>query len=527
MARSITLRNLNPIQVDPAADPQPIPLWNSARGVDLETSLSRLGPDGTPFAKNFRLTVDGRLRVRGGLAAVGSVAAAPITGIVVASTNTGLDYHVRVLTNGVQILTGTNWGSCSGPAFTMAEYDYVEFASWNGKLMFNVPGSGLYELNLSTQAYTHISTAPIGRHMTVFGGRVIISNIAGAPTRVQWSTKNSNTDWTGIGSGSDDMLSAPGGVVDIQHGVFPLSDSEAVLVRSSSIWILTLTGNPDAPFAFNYRFNEGTDSPASIVRLTNQRIAMIGREDIVIISVSGIESIGLPIRKEVLGTAYSPVYAVGAFDSKSMEYRLHVPPTAASTSSDVWRYKFTTQTWHKDTWPCVVRRLASGNAQIHVSTNQLTGKTNELVGPTNLLGVLGRQGGLLVAQSGGYVCRETDTGTTDLTTAGGTQVVPAEIWSGLIQPKGSLHRLHMLSVQIEYVADRTIDLTLEVSTDGGTTWEGYGSVSLLTSIVPTVGIFRRSIEKRQMMLRLVAADAVGLELIAVNPFVLPGAPIHL
>jgi hypothetical protein len=510
-----------------ALAPIPVTLWDTAKGIDLETPLSRLGPDKIRYVENFKLTVAGRLISRGGVGVIGAQASSDITGLVNASDESAVEYPVRVRTDGVEVFSGNAWVVCTGPTLAIPEYAFVEFSSWAGKLMFNDPLVGVYELNLATKSYTLIADAPAGKHLTVFGGRVIVSNISGEPTRVQWSVKNDNTDWAGLGSGNDDMLSAPGGVVDIQHGIVPLTDTEALIIRSNSIWIMQLTGLVDTPFNFFHRFTEGTDSPASIAPMPNQQVAMLGREDVVVVSPSGIQSIGLPIRKELIGQAYKPQNAVGVYDSKNMEYRLYVPPTTVSTESIVWRYKFLTQTWHKDVFPFVVRRMATGNAQATLTINELTGTINDLTGPINQLGLLGRTPGILFANGARYVGRESEAGTTDMTTAGSTQVVPAEIWTGLVQPAGPLNRVSMLNLQLEYTSTRSIDVVIEISTDGGGTWEGYGSVTLLSTTAPRLGVFRRTVERPQFMIRLAATDAVGLELIAVHASTLPGAPVNL
>lgn len=528
MAKPITSRsNTDFMQIQDDVQPQAIPLWNEPKGINLEIPLSRLGPDGTPYVNNFKLNPFRRYRVRGGVEALGAAGADAVVGLIVASTEDALEYITRVRKSGVDIYSGAAWVACSGPVLNISDFTFVEFSFWDGKLLFNDPESGLYELDLALQTYTLIAAAPKGFHLTTFGGRVIISNIVGNSTRIQWPVKNDSTDWSGLGSGFEDMRSAPGGVIDIQQGIFPLTDTEALVIRSSSIWIMQLTGFSDAPFAFFQRFSEGTDAPQTIRRLPNQEIAMLGREDVVIVSPGGIRSIGLPVRNQLLGTNYDVRNAVAVYDSKALEYRLYVPPIEASTESIVWRYHFPTQTWHRDTWPFVTRRLAAGNAKVFTPINQLTGLINALAGPINQLGVLGREAGVLIALEGNYVGRESQTGTTDLLSTGLTQAVPVEIQSGLIQPGGPLSRVHMLNVQLEYTSTRAIDVTLEISTDGGSTWEAYGSISLPVSSIPRITAYRKSIEREQFALRLTSLDAVGLELITAYAVVTPGALINL
>lgn len=539
MARAITERpdqDFMPVKLNPGATVEPITFWDQPAGTDLISSLNRLGPNKVPYSLNFRINEANRYEVRKGLTQMGAVAVDSVVGLVVASTRSGGDFHVRITQTTVSVSTGGAWTAYTGPALNIPSYVNVEFAAWGGKLMFTDQTSGLYEIDFSTKTYALIAAAPVGKHLTVFGGRVVLSNIDGEPTRVQWSVKNNNADWSGLGSGYDDMLSAPGGVIDVQKGIFPITDTEAFVVRTSSIWVMTLTGFSDAPFAFTYRFAQGTDASQSIVRLPSQALMMLGKDDVVVVTSSGIQEVGIPVRNQMVTDAYVPRNAIGVWDSRKMAYRIYIPPaTPTAAQSSVWEFFMPTQAWSLSIYPFQITAMAAGGGQRALTIGELSGLIIDLDGPIGELGLLGRLSGVLFGTAAFRVLQESDTATTDVTNAGTTQPVPIDIWSGLVQPGGSLLRAQLLQMALEYVTGRSLSVSIYVSPDGGITWELYGTLALGSAIVPPIygahfpqiGVFRKTIEKRQYQFRIISADGAGLELIAAHAIGQRGAPVNL
>lgn len=522
MARPINTRPVPMMQLPEGMEVVPdfVTFWNEPQGIDLVTPLNRLGNNKTPFANNFRMDIANRLLVRAGYAIVGAAASAEIVGLVVASTQEGVEYVVRVTTSGVDILGSSAWAALSGPVLGLPDYAEVEFVAWGGSKLLFVDGiNGMWVIDLIEQTYTLDPTAPIGKHITVFGGRVIISNILNEPTRLQWSVRNDYSDWAGIGSGFEDLLSSPGGIVDIQHGVFPVTDIEAFIVRSGSIWVATQTGNPDAPFLFNYRFNEGTDSPKSIVRLPGAQLMMLGREDVVAVSTSQIQRMGTFIRSALISTSLLVRNAKAAWDNEKSEYRLQVP-----NSNYIWRYHTPSNTWLRDEVPFTVKQLAAGNLLRVLSIGELTGTIGDLTGPIGDLGVLGRTPGMYVAADNGYVMREQTGTNADQETDGGTTPIVAIIASGIVLPAGPLNRSSVVSVNLELITTRAITIYIETSEDGGTSWDPYGTILTTASASSQILAYRYTINRAQYQFRLRSLDAAGLTVISAHVSALAGAP---
>ena len=526
MARTITLRGqieMFPVPEQPAVAPQFMALWEQPQGLDYVTPINSFTPNKARSSNNLRVTSAGKYIVRPGLTVVGGVAGDTQLGVVVASKDTGVEYTVRITSTGVEVSTGSTWQSYSGPTLDIPESARPEFAAWNNKLLFTDQTSGLYEIDFSAKTYSLISAAPVGKHLTVFGGRVVLSNIVNYPTRVQWCVKNDNTDWSGIGSGYDDMLSAPGGVVDIQHGVYPITDTEAYVVRASSIWAMSLTGIADSPYEFAFRFAQGTDSPKSIVRLPGQGIIMLGRDDVYMVNPSGLEQLGIGIRDQLLGSDRKPQNAVGVLDTYNMLYMLYVPASSTETTSTVYNYHWLSKSWHKDTYPFVIKDMAAGNNKTYLTISELTGSIAELTGAVGDLGVSGRRRGVIFAATDGYIRREDDDSTTDAVST----PVPCEITSGFIQPGGPLKSAGLVQAILAYTSERAITLTASVSSDGGTTWATYGSFTLQATSIPRLVPIHKAITYPQFQVRITGTDAVGMSLLGLYLYGTEGALVHI
>lgn len=524
MPRPNTFRQIRSLPV--GGDLEPVAFWEQPQGLDFITPLSRLAPNKVPQMNNLRISDARRLRVREGTDALGSAAGSTIVGQISCVDAGGVEYVVRVLTDGVEILGADVWVAASGPTLDIPEGAFVEFTAWGGDLLFNDTVTGLYSINLQDYTYELVANTPAGLHITTFAGRVIISNVLGYATRIQWSVRNNSTDWSGPGSGYDDMLSAPGGIVDVQHGVYPVNDQEALIVRSSSIWVLNQTGNAVTPFNFFYRFSDGTDAPNTIAKIPNQGLIMLGKHDVLLVTPGQIQSLGLPIRSQLIGPDYLPAEAVGVYDAARFEYRLHVPESGAS-SYKLWRYHLPTQTWSCDTYPLQIRRISAGNTQIGTAIEDLIGTIEALTGTIEQLGIQGRREGVLFVFGDTTSAYETEAGT-DINTPSASPVV-ASITSGLVQPGGPLMRATLIGIGLEYTVPRNVTALLETSSDGGTTWTSYPASFTFSATVPAlIKMLRSTIDRDQYMFRLTIGgsgqNGYGFELVAAYAYGQPGAP---
>lgn len=551
MARTITFRrkrNFMRMELMPGqmADP-PMEFFTQPEGEDRITEINRLGTQRSPFVRNLVFSADSMYVTRNGTEVTGTAASSTICGLAIYSPRTGSDYIVRVTTTGVDYWAGSSWIALSGPVLAVSPYTIVEFTVWDNNLVFSDASTGIYTISISSGTYALISGSPAVKHLTTFGGRVIGSyvtvdadpTLTGThPTRIEWCVKNDNTNWLGLGSGYEDLLSAPGGVVDIQHGVVPVTDSEAFVLRSSSIWIMRTTGYFETPFNFTYRFDQGTDSPSSIIRVPSERggdstspyaqLIMLGLDDVLMVHPEKIVPIGLPIRDELLNSTLNARTAIAGFEPRMREYWLHVPPlTDDNTESVVWRYRIDEKRWYHTLYPFKITRMAFRDLLFATTYDQLTGTIEDLAGPYDNLGLGSRQPGAVFAVSGtNIVVRERLGLTGDVTSAGAATGIPIQIRTGEILPSSVRDNLTLVMLELLYESSRVMTVTFEYSEDGGTTWTSYGTLSLAITTTPTIVPYRFTKSIRKVQLRVTATDAGGLQFHGLYVKTVKGSPIN-
>lgn len=549
MARSITTRQVpsfiqqgKPV---PGASPE-VPImtfFDQPQGEDRVIPVSRMGPNLSPFVENLRFLTDNRYSTRSGTSMIGTGAATAVCGIAVFSFTDGNDYIIRVTTTGVDFWTGSVWQALMGPTLAIYSWTFVEFTVWNNQLVFTDRFSGLYSINITAGSYSLISGSPIGRHLTTFNSRIIVSNIVSPiaiPTRIQWSVKDDDTDYVGLGSGFEDLLSAPGGTVDIQRGVIPISDTDAFVVRSNSLWIMSTTGYFDAPFSFVQRFDQGTDAPQTIIRVPGEKVAgqtirtlysqiiMLGTDDVVMMKPEGVFPLGSPIRDQLLGASLNVRRAIAGFEPRMREYRLYVPPLSDdNTESTVWRYQIDNHFWTHDTFPFQLRRMAFKDILSYTSYDDLVGTYDQQTGPFDEWGLLNRDpNGIFAIEPSNGVVRETLSNLTDVDGIGHTLGIPIEIRTGLVQPAGPLFRSQILMCELEYEATQSVPVEIDYSEDGGITWLLYKNATVPATTLPTIFPFRYTIERGTIMLRVTSTNAGGLKFHALHVTAVRGSSIN-
>ena len=582
MARPIIVRKVKnwlgykPVEGQTSSDGKPIMLFTKPEGEDHVTPLSAMGADKSPFVQNLRVALGGRYVTRDGTNYIGPAAATAICGACVFVASTVLNYITRVTTTGVEVYTGSLWrplvigaakyeltSETSSPILSeLGDYIVdediignlalaidpdtpVEFSVWNKTLMFTDGTSGLYEIDYNEGTYTLIPAAPIGLHLTTFDGRAILSNLSpiGLASRIQWSVKYDNHDWTGLGSGYEDLLSSPGGVVDTQHGIIPVSDSEAFIVRQGSMWLMNTTGVFDAPFIFTEHFDQGTASPDTCIRIPGEKISQqtlrtlfaqiicLGNDDVVMMKMEGVFPLGFPIRDQLLNSILNVGAASADFEPRLREYRIFIPNwTQPQTTSVVWRYNIDTHLWTHDLFPfCIKSLFCKDILPPTLAIEDLPGIISALTGTIGLLGVtLGsaNPGAIFITKNGDYLVKEDSNYSTDNPNSSTTVGIPIELRTGLLAVPTPLTRSLLSAVELEYEAAVAVTVGVDYSVDGGSTWTSYGTLNLGVTTTPTVVVYRYTREARQIMIRVISTSGGGLKLHSLVPSLTLGASIN-
>ncbi len=151
-----------------------------------------------------------------------------------------------------------NISTLTGPTISLSSGARVSFTVWNGTtVLMTSQETGLIAIDLAAKTYAVVADAPVGfGHVTVMNGRVLLSDSANVPGRVQWCAKFDYEQWNSavLGTGFEDRTPTVNTVGTV-FGVYPETDTIGIVVRDGSVEQIEATDNFDAPFRFTRKFS--------------------------------------------------------------------------------------------------------------------------------------------------------------------------------------------------------------------------------------------------------------------------------
>jgi len=364
--------------------------WAEPKGLNLTSRLSRVD---IKFARDINNVMldDGSLRSRYGTVMFDAVDQ-DIMAIVGFVPPSGVGYLVRATQTKLQFWTGTAWNDVPLAVFTGGPDDYFSFTNFGTQLLVANGVNKLFYWDIETGLSGFIAESVPSKHVATFNGRVVLSNTvegSSKPYQIRWSVKNNSFDWTTDGSGFEDLFSAPGGIVDTVHGVFPITDDTALIVREASVWLMSITGNVLAPHRFTRAYAEiGTKARRSATAIPGG-VMMVTRENVVALTQSDIRVVGDLVRLDLIESVTDFDAVVAKYDFVRNEYRVAI-------GSVVWRYNLRDGGWTRDTYPFVIRdmtrmdvdRFALPIDSLVGDIDGLVGTIDDLVAPGSIDGFL-------------------------------------------------------------------------------------------------------------------------------------------
>lgn len=514
MPKPSTTRSIGALYRDPIVPGQevdPILFFDPPSGLDTKHPIDKMGLQYSPDMFNYRIADTDWLTCRPGTVELGTDSVNQIVAVVVVSLANSVELVVRWTTVGVQWYDGTMWNNLTGPALALTTDDNVSATVWNNGLQFTDGKTGQYLINFNDFTYALIATAPIARHITTLAGRIIASFILDPATgiyqtRIQWCVKNDNTDWSGLGSGFEDLLSSPGGVVDQQLCVVPINDTDALIVRSGSIWRMQSTQYFDSPFIFQFLFSEMKFDSWRGVTAIPGGIAALGRDDIYIITTGGPQPIGDMVRKIIFTRANKLEDCQLAWDDLTREIVIHLPKRMADGYSNVFRYSIDTPRWSRDIYPGVIKSFVHASQLRGTPIDALVGTIDELTGSIDDLGVDGFDWGLVFGFIGthSFVSRESPDATSDAIGGSGTSLITMQAVTGYVNPATAFKYVQLLQAGLLYEVPVTTTMLIEYSDNGGVTWSTYSTLTLAASSGPVPARGVKTIERKRIQLRFTA-----------------------
>lgn len=514
---------------DPAISPRDVELL-PFKGIAQDKPSTRLVEGDAWMVENLYWW-DNAYHTRAGTIALGTLLPSPICTVLKYSNATSVgEYPFACMTSGFAYFVGGSWVLTIGPTLTATSDTQYSTTQWGDTIVYanGVDIIGSVDLNAVTHDVLD-ALAPIASYVVAWGGRIWATGILGQPGRVQWSVKNDNTDWVGQGSGFEDLLAAPGGLVDDAYQIIPINETSAILIRRYSIWLLTLTGYVDAPVQFSRLYTtNGSDSPFSFVRTP---IGIIG------LFTSGMMVFDDQNQPSPIGQAvFNPMFdnintflTCGCYDSWKREYRCLVPSATYLGYSDVWRYNIRDQRWTLDRYPYIVQSIASSVFRDVTVVDQV----QDIVDTIHVIvddfdNSNSTTYGLLIAQYGPIgrlVAREFYGQLTDITYGDPltTQPIAVMIESGDFVPGTAIRRAQMIELQAEYTIAATQDALVEYSDDGGLSWQTYDLQTLSVAYQTQITRWTRSLLRERLRVRLTLDDSSDIVISSLIGRVLPGS----
>ena len=489
------------------------------KGMDATAPLNLMQPGVARLVRdlNFR---DGAYLTRDGTSVIGSAAASDLVYALDVTLQDGTSYTLRVRVDGVDYLVGSGWVAATGDVFNATQGSPFPFTGWGDTLI--IAGTGKARtVSFDPVVLTEIPESPDNIiHLTTFGSRVIASLSDG---KVQWTIKDDSTDWTGLGSGFEDLRSAPGGRPDAQAAVIPVTDEVAYCIRTNSIWQMSLTGNFDAPFNFSRLFSHiGTSYPQTAVAIP-QGVIFLADAQIWLVTPQGYREIGEPIKSYINASAVTLGKATATYDVLFKEYKLAI-------GDKVFRFNLTGGFWTQDSYKFPIRSIAYTLFANSLTIDQLEGTIDSLVGTIDQLGVNRKDPGTIYAMDNSYryVVRDdptrNDEDSRDVDNSGDAVSGGFRLETGDIFIRDDGKRKDVVELVLAYESSEDVTLTFEYTYDGKT-WAFMTQKVAPATTRPGYLKVSRYADRPFFQFAVSAAAAPTVRLISLNAMIREGARI--
>lgn len=511
MAQPSALRSTAPLEMPQgdlsSVDPQDTTYFSGCKGLNFTQPSGTLDPTWLTDCANFRFDY-GFLVTRHGFVLKGGITAAAPTEIMKVldfTYSTTDSVLLRFCLDRVQFWDGTYWSDAGGTyTLTGTNTDQFTFTAFNNLLIFSNGVDGLFYYDPTRNSVIKITGGPACKHLTTFNGRVVASNIVAVnplPYRIQWSVKDDYSDWTGLGSGFEDLLSTPGGSIDEQIGVYPITDYAALAVRSNSIWQMTETGDLDAPFRFERLYaGLGSKWRDSIVAVPGGIVGFFN-DDIYLVSEQALQKIGTPIGRALRyrQSTSVQVYALYGPTMKTYSFVEYDPALPYSPYAPyIYQYSFIDNGWTRDTHPAPNPKSLSvtlgSTRALSIATSPgliVDAGTDSIISEVDPIG--DSELNSLVVADASHVWYEDSESWVDQLNDGTLFTPEKRLTSGLLSPASRmnypqvrinyrLHKTHVNGFQIAYESDTDINNCFVEIVDGDLV-----NVETVTAIVPLTG----------------------------------------
>lgn len=446
-----------------------------------------LRPAGSAFRVSEFLPMEGKLVPRSRLSSLNTVILVPsVSGVGLMTyglSNAAPSLWVSGAT--LHALLAHSGGSISRASFVSAgglgsaallssgefwQYAQVYAANLNDNMLVAANNSGqslicLYRSggNTGNALYSFLTSAPPAVSVAAFDNYLVAFNITGsanASTRVQWCTRGEPSNWTGEGSGFEDLLEMRGRGTSVK----PSEDGRIYLFTTHEIWYGLRAAYPAQFQFYPYHASIGCPAPRTI-QATPAGYVFLGSDRQLYLLPKGGGSLqpvaqGLtPILKTLYQTGNTEQPNWGVYDEKTHVYYLAMQ--TGTVGSQCFAVHLGTGEWSYVFENGIITQADCGVAGLAVLTNAFT--------PENLYFV----------SSAGTVFSTKSSLAADRPGSDSTATVTAVFQTTPLGVDLPGNYKQITEVNLDYRSASASTLTLKISGDGGNNYETTGrAVSL-------------------------------------------------
>jgi hypothetical protein len=251
--------------------------------------------------------------------------------------------------------------------------------------------------------YSTLTQGPIAKDVALLDNSVLAWNVRELSStsrfvqRVQWPVGTDPEDWTGIGSGFEDLVDMRGEGTRI----FTQGD-DVILGSTQEIWIGRKIGGP-----FRFQFSpllRDIGMPYARAALnTNYGIFFLGNDFMVYrIADRTVEPVGGTIQRELRDTIVGPQNAFLGYNPQVGAMTLYYSVTAGGGAQRAWTYHMGSKAWTPQRFAMpLAASLVGPTASAATLWNQLTGTIgSQLYTYNELLGTTGAEREMLFSSTG-------------------------------------------------------------------------------------------------------------------------------
>jgi len=376
------LRHGYSYEIDPEGYIEVLDVTN---GMHPDTPRTKQPKGGLYLGSNIRIR-DGKLRRREGTTQYGGDVEDEVILNLIPFENENFSKLVRITKARISVDNGNGaWvdyaiGSFSERFSTASFGDYLFLA--NGE-------SAIRKVDFTNHTADPMVDAPVAKYLTTFAERIIAGNIPGGPYTEQWPVNGDPTDWTGVGSGNEPLVSGALNLNDEIVGHFG-HENVLIIIKKESIWLAYRQPFSDNPFRFERAFNGfGCDMPHTIVPVPGGVIfANYERRAIYFYPIGSVpQELTAPrIRHKLFRDLQELRYTQATYDKEHDEYHLGEAYYKFSpTMRKIWVYSRRNDAWTYDEGPEITAMAWATTGTSLLFINDLVGTIDAQVGYINEL----------------------------------------------------------------------------------------------------------------------------------------------